>query len=110
MTDPAPVGTEGSSEVIPAAKNLDLQVVVADTGNQPERNLTVTAAITPALFGPTQQVREFADLAAGQSKTVRLGGLRAQVGVVTALTVAVSSVAGEADTTQSTKTVAFVMR
>lgn len=43
--DPAAVGTEGPVSVIPTVKNLRLQIVVADNGNQAEHHVTVTATI-----------------------------------------------------------------
>ena len=73
-TNPLPVNLQNGVQLLPVAKQLSLQIVVADTGNQSERNLTVTATIAPALSGPTQSVRDFVDLAPGQTRTVSLGG------------------------------------
>ncbi|HSS11324.1 MAG TPA: hypothetical protein VLL25_15670, partial [Acidimicrobiales bacterium] len=77
-TDPEPVSLNGTTQVLPVAKLLNLQIVVADTGNQAEKNLTVSATIAPSAIGPTQMLRDFVDLTAGQRRTVQLGGLRLQ--------------------------------
>ncbi len=79
-TDPAPVSVDGDTQVLPVSRLLNLQIVVANIGNQPEKNLTVSASIAPSAIGPTQMVRNFVNLAPGQRLTVDLGGLRAQPG------------------------------
>jgi hypothetical protein len=109
-TDPAAVSSSPSSEVLPISKILDLQIVVANLGNQSEKKLTVTATIAPSASGPSQMVRDFADLSPGQRRTVRLGGLRAQPGTPTTLTIKIDSVTGETNTADNTKVIAFVMQ
>jgi hypothetical protein len=108
-TDPAPVSMEGPLEVLPLSKSLNLQIVVANTGNQPEKNLTVSATIAPSYFGPTQMVRNFVNLAPGQRQTVDLGGLRAQPGQSTTLTVKIDTVSAEVNVGDNVKAIAFVM-
>jgi hypothetical protein len=108
-TDPAAVSMDGTTEVLPISKLLNLQIVVANVGNQPEKNLTVSATIAPATYGPTQMVRDFVNLAPGQRQTVDLGGLRAQPGVPTVLTVKIDTVPGEANVNDNTMAIAFVM-
>ena len=108
-TDPAAVSMQGTTEVLPTSKSLNLQIVVANTGNQPEKNLTVSAVIAPSAFGPTQMVRNFVTLAPGQRETVDLGGLRAQPGVPTVLTVKIDPVPAEVNVTDNTMSIAFVM-
>jgi hypothetical protein len=109
-TDPAPVSLNGATEVLPISKLLNLQIVVADIGNQPERNLTVSATITPSAIGPAQMVRDFVNLAPGQRRTVDLGGLRVQPGQATTLTVKIDTVASEASTADNVKTIPLVMQ
>ena len=109
-TDPAAVGLNGTTEVLPTAKVLNMQIVVADVGNQSEKNLTVTATIAPAASGPTEMVRDFVDLAPGQRRTVDLGGLRPASGVPTTLTVKIDTVANEANVADNTMTIPFVMQ
>jgi hypothetical protein len=108
-TDPAPVSMDGTLEVLPLSKSLNLQIVVANTGNQPEKNLTVSATVAPSYFGPTQMVRNFVNLAPGQRQTVDLGGLRAQPGQPTTLTVKIDTVSAEVNVADNVKAIAFVM-
>jgi hypothetical protein len=108
-TDPAPVSLDGATQVLPISRLLNLQIVVADIGNQPERNLTVSATITPSAIGPTQMVRDFVNLAPGQRRTVDLGGLRVQPDQATTLTVKIDTVPAEASTADNVKTIPLVM-
>jgi hypothetical protein len=108
-TDPAPVSVDGDTQVLPVSRLLNLQIVVANIGNQPEKNLTVSASIAPSAIGPTQMVRNFVNLAPGQRLTVDLGGLRAQPGQPTTLTVKIDTVQSEVNVDDNTKTIAFVM-
>lgn len=109
-TDPSPVSIDGNTQVVPVSKSLNLQIVVANAGNQPEKNLTVSATITPSFFGPSQMVRNFVTLAPGQRQTVDLGGLRAQVGQATTLTIKIDTVAGETNVADNTKAITLLMR
>ncbi len=109
-TDPTAVSVNGSTEVLPVSKLLNMQIVVADIGNQSEKNLTVSATIAPSANGPTEMVRDFVDLAPGQRRTVKLGGLRAQPGVATTLTVKIDTVPGEANPADNVKTITFIMQ
>lgn len=89
-TDPAPVNLLNGVQILPVARTLSLQVVVANTGNQQEPNLTVMASIAPSQNGPTQSVRNFIGLSPGESKTVGLGPLRMIPGQATTLTATVT--------------------
>jgi hypothetical protein len=109
-TDPSSVALDGATHVLPVSTLLNLQIVVADIGNQPERNLTVSATISPSVIGPTQMVRDFVNLTAGQRRTVDLGGLRVVPGQVTTLTVKIDTVPGEASTADNVKVIPLVMR
>jgi hypothetical protein len=109
-TNPLPVNLQNGIQLLPVAKQLSLQIVVADTGNQPERNLTVTATIAPALFGPIQSVRDFVDLVPGQTRTVSLGGLRVQAGVATTLTARIDTAPGETNIADNSKVIVLQMQ
>ncbi len=109
-TNPQPVNVQNGVQVLPVAKALSLQIVVANTGNQPEKNLTVSATIAPALFGPTQMVRDFVDLAPGQTRTVTLGGLRVVAGQPTTLTARIDTAAGETDIADNAKIITLRMQ
>ncbi len=104
---PAPVSLQGSTQVLPDSSAVGVTVVVADTGNQPEKGLTITAAISAA--GNTSSVRDFLDLTAGQARTItQMGPLNPPQGVPVTLTVTVTPVAGSATSVVS-KTLTFVM-
>lgn len=93
-TTPAPVTAHGAVQVLPDVTAITLDVVLADTGNQPESNLTVTATISPAGAG-TSSVRDFVDLAVGQAYTITgLGPLNPPQGVPVTLTVTVTPSSG----------------
>lgn len=109
-TEPQPVNLQGPLQILPIAKYLNLQIVVANLGNQPERNLTVTAAVAPAAIGPVQSVREFVDLVPGQTRTVALGGLRVQPGQPTTLTVKIDAAAGEINVADNAKVFTLQMQ
>lgn len=105
--DPSAV-SGGAIEVLPDATAITLTIVVADLGNQPERNLTVTASITPAGAG-SSSVRDFIDLLPGQAYTiVGLGPLNPPQGVPVTLTVTVTPPPGS-PTPAATETTLFKM-
>ncbi|MDQ6615529.1 MAG: hypothetical protein M3083_12490 [Actinomycetota bacterium] len=109
-TNPAPVNLLSGVQMMPVAKQLSLQIVVADMGNQPEKNLTVTASIAPSVIGPTQSVRDFVDLAPGRTRTVSLGGLRVLAGQPTTLTVRIDTVPGEINVADNSKVITLQMQ
>lgn len=95
-TNPAPVSMSGPTQVLPDATAMTLTIVVADTGNQAESNLTVVAAISPA-GGGSSSVRDFVNLNPGQAYTINaLGPLNPPQGVPVTLTVTVTAPAGSA--------------
>ncbi|MDQ1392173.1 MAG: hypothetical protein QOF30_1150 [Acidimicrobiaceae bacterium] len=109
-TNPQPVNLQNGVQILPVAKQLSLQIVVADTGNQSEKNLTVTATIAPSVIGPTQTVRDFVDLSPGQTRTVSLGGLRVLAGQPTTLTARIDAAPGETDLADNSKVVTVQMQ
>ena len=93
--------------MLPNSSTLAVTVVVADTGNQPEKDLTVTAAI--ATTGTSSSVRDFIDLTPGQARTVsQMGPLNPPQGVPVTLTVSVKPAAGS-DTPPVSKSLTFLM-
>jgi len=94
-TNPAPVTARGSTEIMPDAAVMTMAVVVADTGNQPEKNVNITATITPAGFGGAS-ARRVVNLQPGQAQTiVGLGPLRPLLGPLTTLRVKVTGASGQ---------------
>ncbi|HWE56664.1 MAG TPA: hypothetical protein VG435_14220 [Acidimicrobiales bacterium] len=105
-TNPAPVSTSGGTQVLPDATAMTLDVTVADTGNQPANNLTVTASIAPVGHG-SSSVRDFVNLTVGQAYTISgLGPLNPPQGVPVILTV---NVTGPGSTPLATQTLVFQM-
>lgn len=109
-TEPPPVNIQGALQILPIAKLLNLQIVVADVGNQPEKNLTVSATITPSAIGPTQMLRDFVDLSPGLTRTVSLGGLRVQPSAPTTLTVRIDPAPGQTNPADNTKVLTIQMQ
>lgn len=106
-TTPSPVNAQGPAEVLPDARAITVTIVVADTGNQPERNLTVTASIAPSAGAAS--AKDFVDLQPGQAHTIEnLGPLNPPQGTPVTLTVTVTPPAGSAASVV-TKTVVFSM-
>lgn len=108
-TDPLAVATEGETSVLPLVKTLRLEIVVANSGNTPEKAVPVVAT----LVGPAGEVdtaRDFVDLAPGQRRTVTLGGLRPVPGGPTTLTVVIGPVEGETSIPENERSMAIVLR
>ena len=92
--NPAPVSASGGVQVLPDATAITVTIVLADTGNQPASNLTVTASISPAGSG-SSSVRDFVNLAVGQAYTIdALGPLNPPQGSPVTLTVTITPAAG----------------
>jgi hypothetical protein len=106
-TTPGLVATSGNVQVIPDSPAMTVTVVLSDTGNQAENNLTVTAAITSGRG--ISSVRDFVDLTAGESRTVQsMGPLSPPEGVDVRLTVTVTPPAGS-PTPPVSQTLTFMM-
>jgi hypothetical protein len=106
-TDPSPVTSQGGSEILPDAKAITVTIVVADTGNQDEKDLTVTAAIAPA--SGASSAKDFVNLVPGQAHTiVNLGPLDPPQGLPVILTITVAPPAGS-QTPVTTRTISFSM-
>ncbi|HEX4865083.1 MAG TPA: hypothetical protein VFV02_13520 [Acidimicrobiales bacterium] len=106
-TTPAPVNAQGPTQVLPDARAITVTIVVADTGNQPERNLTVTASIAPSAGAAS--AKDFVDLLPGQAHTIEnVGPLNPPQGAPVTLTVTLTPPAGSATPVQ-TKTILFSM-
>jgi hypothetical protein len=93
-TTPGPESSDGSNQVLPDATAMTVTIVVADVGNQPENDLTVTAAISPSGTGASS-VRDFVFLVPGQAHTiVGLGPLDPPKGIPFLLTITVTPTVG----------------
>lgn len=107
ITDPAPVGADGTARVLPMAKAVKLQVVVANAGNVAQKRLPVEAVVTSA--GGVDSARQFVDLAPGQRTTVALTVRPAPVGVLE-LTVRAGPAPGESSLGDNEQRSLYVMR
>jgi len=104
-TTPQPETLSGGVEMIPYSPTLTVGVVVADTGNRMEKNVTVTAAVLPAVKQPS--LREFlGPLHPGNPVSLSIGPLFPLRGQPITLTL---TVAGSTDLPTATKTVHFEM-
>jgi len=95
QTDPLPVGTDNNAIVLPPTRGLQVSIVVANVGNQPEKHATVTATLFTNGANTTEMVRDFVDLAPGQRSALTIGSLHPVSGTTGRLTVAISTVPGE---------------
>ncbi|HEX2038106.1 MAG TPA: hypothetical protein VHF47_00075, partial [Acidimicrobiales bacterium] len=107
-TDPAAVGSEGATAVLPAVKSLRLQIVVANVGNEAAKRVPVVATLTAD--GVSDSARDFVDLAPGQRATVTLGGLRPVAGAASTLSVTIGPVEGETRLEDNTLPMPLVFR
>jgi hypothetical protein len=107
--DPAAVGDDGGSIVLPPVKTLHMQIVVGNVGNAAEKHVAVTATLTTSTGG-SETVHDAADLAPGQRATVLLGGLKTTPDDRSTLTVAVGPVTGETATADNTKIIPLIVR
>jgi hypothetical protein len=110
LVEPASVGVENELKVLPLAKNLRLQIIVTNNGNEAEKHTTVSATVAPAAIGPSDIARDFVDLTPGQRRTVVLGTLRPPTNTPFTLTVRIEPVPGETNVTDNEKTFNYVMR
>jgi hypothetical protein len=106
-TDPQAESLDGATQVLPLMSHLSVALVVANVGNQTERNLTVTATIQPAVQDPV--AREYVStLAPGTAQALTVGYLYPPSGTVVTLTVTVTGPTGST-LPPATKSLAFEM-
>ncbi len=91
-TDPAPIGRRGSVEVLTPSNELVVTVVVGDTGNQTESDLTVSAALSRSTG--VASVRSFVSLGPGGAHAITFDPLGIPIGVDVVLTVTITPAAG----------------
>ena len=107
-TDPTAVRTEDGRLVLPLTKNIRIQAIVANVGNEPERDLKVEVTLVPA--GSTATARNFVSLSPGQRATVTLGGLVPVADQPATLTVTIDAPAGDANPADNTKQIPIIAR
>ena len=106
-TTPSPVSIQGGVQTLPDAKAITVTIVVANTGNQVENNLTVTVTIAPS--SGSSSAKDFVNLIPGHAHTIQnLGPLDPPQGTPVTLTITVSPPAGS-QTPPATRTITFLM-
>jgi hypothetical protein len=101
-TSPAAVSIHGTTKILPDESTMNVTVVVADVGNQPEGNLTVSASIQPPSAG-SSSVRDFVNLVPGQAYTIAgMGPLNPPQGTPFELVITVTPPSGSATPSTST--------
>jgi hypothetical protein len=106
MTEPAAVRKEGDKVILPFGK-IRIQAIVANVGNEPERDLKVEVTLVPG--GAVATARDFVSLAPGQRATVTLGGLIPIPDTPSTLTVRIDRPPGDA-TDDNEKSIAMVAK
>ena len=94
-TDPQPLGRDGDADVLPVARTMKIQIVVANVGNEAEKNVPVVASVT-GVSGATDSARDFVDLRPGQRLTLTLGGLQPPTAEPVTLAVTIGPLDGDA--------------
>lgn len=102
-TNPAPIGNDGAMVVFPPAKGMQVSIVVANVGNQPEKHATVTATLFTNGANTTETVKDFVDLAPGQESALTIGPLHPISGTTGTLTVAISPAPAETNLANNTQ-------
>ncbi len=108
-TKPPAVGTEGPASVLPVVRAFQLEVVVANVGNAPERKVPVVATLMSAT-GAVETVQDAVDLDPGQRLSVTLNGLRPVPPGPGVLRVVVGPVPGEANPADNERSQPVVLR
>lgn len=105
-THPSAVTQTTSSEILPTAKVMSVTVVLADVGNQVEKNLTVTASISPS--AGASSARAVLTLGPGAAKATTIGPLDPPAGRTVTLDVSVTPANGS-PTPSAARSVVFRM-
>lgn len=107
-TEPAAVRQEEGRMVLPLSGRIRIQAVVANVGNEIERNLKVEVTLVPG--GDVAMARDFVSLSPGQRATVTLGGLVPVANEAAELKVRIDAPAGEATPADNEKAIPIVAR
>jgi hypothetical protein len=100
-TDPSAVHDENGRSVLPLSKQLRVQIIVANVGNENEKDLKVEVTLVPG--GAKTTARDFVTLAPGQRDSLSLGGFEPIAGPAT-LTVTIDAPPGESAATMADNT------
>jgi hypothetical protein len=104
-TTPQPETVVNQVQMIPYSRTMTVGVVVANTGNQVEQNVTLTAGVLPAVKQPTVR-RSLGTMKPGDPVSISLGPLYALRGKPTTLTLTIS---GQSPLPASTRAITFEM-
>ncbi len=107
-TEPAAVRTEDGRMILPLSKTIRIQAIVANVGNENERDLKVEVTLVPG--GDRATARDFVSLAPGQRATITLGGLVPVVDQPAALTVRIDAPPGDATPADNEKVIPIIAK
>ena len=110
QTNPGAVSiANDGTQTIPASSSTSVSMVIENVGNQPEHNVTVMVILSlPA--GAQETLRDFIDLAPGQTRALTLRPLPTSSGMQGRLTVETLAVPGETANSNSSITTPVVFR
>lgn len=108
-TKPPPVGSEGPASVLPIPRAFQVEVVVANVGNSPERDVPVVVTLSGQARN-SETGRASVDLEPGQRRALTLSGLRPVPAGPGALTVLVGPVPGETNRADNERIMPVVLR
>jgi len=106
--DPPVVRVQDGISIVVPTDALKVSIVVANLGTETVTNVQVTATVAPTV-GNVDSARDFVSLEPGQRYTVRLGGLRAPIDVLSTFTAEVAAINGEVNTSDNVKSFPFRM-
>lgn len=108
-SEPAAVRKENDGRlVLPLTKTIRIQAVVANVGNEAERDLKVEVTLAPG--GRVATARDFVSLSPGQRATVTLGGLVPIQDQPATLHVTIDAPPGDANPADNVKDIPIVAR
>ena len=105
---PTPVGAAPDGrQILPRARSLRLDVVVANAGNEEAKRVAVEAVVT--IEGGLDTARQFVDLQPGQRQTVGLV-LQPAAGENASVRVRVGPIGGETKVADNEQTLSYIIR
>ena len=108
-TKPPAVGIDGPAMVLPLVRSLQVEVVVANLGNSPERGVPVVATLT-GVGGASESLRDAVDLDPGQRRSLVLNGLATVPAGPATLKVVIEPIPGEANPADNARSQPVVLR
>jgi hypothetical protein len=108
VTNPAPIRKDGSVQVLPSQRNMNVTVIVANIGNVNQAKVPVRVRINAA-DGTSDGKNDSVSLKPGEERTVTFRNIRVVPDGVSTLVVDLGPVANEVDTSDNSKSISFTM-